>query len=221
MTKRWTTKRFEGLEKRFDQLVSLMKGSSIQSASTPQLRSSLPSSYKMPAVKFQTGWSYWLFGDPSKNVAPFQFLKGSEFKSKTCRNAFYSYRKVMIRVEKEVLKVHPTVNFKRDFKATNVVTDIENIQKAQSYFEVSALAMVGDAKNGKYIAKTQKRYKMKPVAELSISTVRRRMSPYVVSANATTSTTRSGGSGGSTPRLGAFRDFLTNVRRVNVDSFNS
>ena len=40
------------------------------------------------------------------------------------------------------------------------------------------------------IAKTTKRYKSKPVAELSISTVRRRMSPYVVT-NATTTTTGS------------------------------
>jgi hypothetical protein len=42
----------------------------------------------------------------------------------------------MLRVEKEVRKVHPTVNFKRDFRAGDIVTNVENVQKAQSYFEV-------------------------------------------------------------------------------------
>jgi len=96
----------------------------------------------------------------------------------------------MLRVENEVLKVHPTVNFKRDFKASNIVTNVANVHKADEYFEVGSTAMVGNANNGKYIAKTEKRYKSKPVGELSISTVRRRLSPYVVT-NATTSTTRS------------------------------
>ena len=70
----------------------------------------------MPAVKFQTGWSYWLFGDQNKNVPPFQFLKAYEFKDKKCQNAFRKYRQVMLRVEKDVSKIHPTVNFKRDFR---------------------------------------------------------------------------------------------------------
>ena len=99
----------------------------------------------------------------------------------------------MLRVENEVLKVHPTVNFKRDFKASNIVTNVANVHKADEYFEVGSTAMVGNANNGKYIAKTEKRYKSKPVGELSISTVRRRLSPYVVT-NATTSTTRSSSS---------------------------
>jgi hypothetical protein len=190
VTKRWTTQRFQGLDRRFDQLVSLMKSSSFSRSpsSTLQLRSPLPINYKMPNVKFQTGWSYWLFGDPAKKVPPFQFLKGNEFNSKTCRAAFRSYRKVMLRVEKEVLKVHRTVNFKRDFKASNIVTNVANVHKADEYFEVGSTAMVGNANNGKYIAKTETRYKSKPVGELSISTVRRRLSPYVVT-NATTSTT--------------------------------
>ena len=168
-----------------------MKSSTSRSpSSTIQLRSPLPINYKMPAVKFQTGWSYWLFGDPAKKVPPFQLLRGSEFSSKTCRNAFWSYRKVMLRVEKEVLKVHPNVNFKRDFSGRNIVTNVANVHKADEYFEVGSTAIVGNANNGKYIAKTTKRYKSKPVAELSISTVRRRMSPYVVT-NATTTTTGS------------------------------
>ena len=98
---------------------------------------------------------------------------------KTCKSAFRSYRKVMLRVEKEVRKAHPRVDFKKEFKATNVVTNLENIKRADEYFEL-ATAMVGKAKNGKYVAKTEQQYKSKPVGELSISTVRRRMSPYVV-----------------------------------------
>jgi hypothetical protein len=58
----------------------------------------------MPALKFQTGWSYWLFGDKSNNIAPFQYLKATEFSSKTCRSNFRSYRKVMLRVQKEIIK---------------------------------------------------------------------------------------------------------------------
>ena len=89
-----------------------------------------------------------------------------------------------------MLKVHPNVNFKRDFSGRNIVTNVANVHKADEYFEVGSTAIVGNANNGKYIAKTTKRYKSKPVAELSISTVRRRMSPYVVT-NATTTTTGS------------------------------
>ena len=37
--------------------------------------------------------------------------------------------------------------------------------------------VVGKAKNGKYVCRTEKRYKSKPIGELSTSTVRRRMSP--------------------------------------------
>ena len=85
----------------------------------------------------------------------------------------------MLRVEKEVRKTHPSVDFKKEFKATNVVTNLENVKRADEYFEL-ATAIVGKAKNGKYVAKTEKRYKSKPVGELSISSVRRRMSPYVV-----------------------------------------
>lgn len=129
----------------------------------------------------------------------------------------------MLRVEKEVRKAHPSVDFKKEFKATNVVTNLENVKKSEEYFTMGT-AIVGNANNGKYIAKTEKSYKSKPVGELSISTVRRRMSRYVVSANATTSTTRTtrsagrGGptAGGPTPRLGAIRNFLTDVRGVNI-----
>ena len=76
-------------------------------------------------------------------------------------------------------QTHPSVDFKKEFKATNVVTNLENVKRADEYFEL-ATAIVGKAKNGKYVAKTEKRYKSKPVGELSISSVRRRMSPYVV-----------------------------------------
>ena len=58
----------------------------------------------MPALKFKTGWSYWLFGDQSNNNAPFQYLKATEFSSKTCKSNFRSYRNVMLRVEKEIIK---------------------------------------------------------------------------------------------------------------------
>ena len=179
VTKQWTTRQFEAVYEKFEELKSLFTKGTPAISSTATLRSSLPSTYKMPAFKFQTGWSYWVFGDPSNSIAPFQYLKASEFHSKTCKNAFRSYRKVMLRVEKEVRKTHPSVDFKKEFKATNVVTNLENVKRADEYFEL-ATAIVGKAKNGKYVAKTEKRYKSKPVGELSISSVRRRMSPYVV-----------------------------------------
>ena len=70
----------------------------------------------MPKFKFETGWSYWLFGDPSKNVPPFQFLKASEFQDKTSRGRFRGYCSVMKKVEMEVKKTHPNLNFKKDLK---------------------------------------------------------------------------------------------------------
>ena len=116
MTKQWTTRQFEAVYEKFEELKSLFTKGTPAISSTATLRSSLPSTYKMPAFKFQTGWSYWVFGDPSNSIAPFQYLKASEFHSKTCKNAFRSYRKVMLRVEKEVRKTHPSVDFKKNLK---------------------------------------------------------------------------------------------------------
>jgi len=180
VTKQWTTKQFEGVYKKLENLQKLFTESSSVNVntSTLQLRSSLPVTYKMPALKFQTGWSYWLFGDQSNNIAPFQYLKASEFSSKTCKSNFRSYRKVMLRVEKEVIKKTglPKDIFKSDFKATNVVTNLENVKKADEYFDLVS-DVVGKAKNGNYVSRTERTYKSKPIGELSISTVRRRMIP--------------------------------------------
>ena len=179
VTKRWTTIRFEEINKRFDELKTLFTSSSPQSRKGLPLRSSLPNSYTMPNFKFENGWSYWLFGDPSNAIPPFQFLSPSEFSAKTCRAAFRGYQQVMRRVEKEVQKSHPAISFKRDFGSTNVVTNIDNVNRAHGYFKL-AKAIVGGANNGKYISKTGKHYKSKPIGELSISTIRRRLNKYVV-----------------------------------------
>ena len=80
----------------------------------------------------------------------------------------------------EVKKSHPTIDFKKDFTTTNVVTNTENINKAHKYFKI-AVGIVGPPNNGKYIAKSNKRYKSKPIGELSVSTIRRRLkNNYVV-----------------------------------------
>ena len=111
----------------------------------------------MPALKFKTGWSYWLFGDQSNNIAPFQYLKATEFSSKTCKSNFRSYRNVMLRVEKEIIKKTglPKDIFKSDFKATNVVTNLENVKKADEYIDLVSV-VVGKAKNGKYVSRTER-----------------------------------------------------------------
>ena len=176
VTKRWTNMRFEEINKRFDQLQQLFTSSSptLSRNQGLPLRSSLPSGYKMPSFKFENGWSYWLFGDPSNSIPPFQFISPTEFTNKKCRSVFRGYQQVMRRVEREVKKSYPEINFKRDFTHTNTLTFADEINKAHCYFKIAG-AIVGDAKNGKYIAKTAKRYKSKPIGELSVSTVRRRL----------------------------------------------
>lgn len=182
VTKRWTTKKFEEMNLRLDKLTELFTSSSrpVSTQGNGTLRSSLPSGYTMPSFKFENGWSYWLFGDPSNSIPPFQFLSPLEFANKRCRAAFRGYRRVMRAVMNEVKKSHPTINFKKDFTSTNVVTNAENINKAHKYFKI-AVGIVGPSNNGKYIAKTDKRYKSKPIGELSVSTIRRRLkNNYVV-----------------------------------------
>ena len=115
--------------------------------------------------------------------AAFELFMGSKLKSDNTNYTKEYYGGYRSAFKKICVwqNVYPSVNFKNDFKTTNVVTNLENVKKADEYFEL-ATAIVGKANNGKYIAKTKKRYKSKPVGELSISTVRRRISPYVVDA---------------------------------------
>ena len=122
----------------------------------------IPTSYRLPKMKFKQGWSYWLFGDAENNIPPLQFVGTWEL-CKSDWGKFRNYRRLMRKVEKAVKASYPNINFKQDFKISPNMS-AENIQMADKYFIV-----------GEKIVHSTKRYKSQPVRSLGISAAIKRI----------------------------------------------
>ena len=131
----------------------------------------IPTSYRLPKMKFKQGWSFWLFGDAQNNIPPLQFVGVWEL-HKSDWGKFRNYRRLMRKVENAVKISYPGINFKRDFKISPNMS-AEDIQTADKYFL-----------EGEKIVPSTKKYKSQPVHSLGISAAIKRIFKRMPEASA-------------------------------------